>query len=202
MGILSAAGEPFPFPGCERSYHRSNTSAHFAQQRLLFRDSFIFPRESWIVHSLSVSHLLSLAFFLSRSPPFPFFFGLGWGGYFQLDFIQFCQRRSTCSRAVGPWCVCRSEDVVCAHRVLWQRTECVFERCVPLHLRLVSAADRDKWQHSEMTCCLSILTGWAVWNDTHIWTHSHFSFNLLLSVWRQWHGLEIELLFWHEWKNI
>lgn len=143
MGILSAAGEPFPFPGCERSYHRSNTSAHFAQQRLLFRDSFIFLRERWIVHSLSVSHLLSLAFFLSRSPPFPFFFGLGWG-VFSIRFHSILSETEHMLSSGGPWCVCRSEDVVCAHRVHWQRTECVFERCVPLHLRLVSAADRDK----------------------------------------------------------
>lgn len=108
MGILSAAGEPFPFPGCERSYHRSNTSAHFAQQRLLFRDSFIFLRERWIVHSLSVSHLLSLAFFSLPRTPLSLLFWLGVGGYFQLDFIQFCQRRSTCSRAVVPGvCVAR-----------------------------------------------------------------------------------------------
>jgi len=143
MGILSAAGEPFPFPHCERPYHSSNTSAHFAQQRLLFRDSFIFLRERWIVHSLSVSHLLSLLFFSPASSPLPVFFWRGVGGYFQLDFIQFCQRRSTCSRALVPG-VCRLEDVVCTHRVLWQRAECLFERCVPLHLRLVSAADRDK----------------------------------------------------------
>lgn len=142
--------------------------------------------------------LAILAFFCPANPPFPSFF-LAWGGgVFSIRFHSILSETEHMLSSGGPWCVCRLEDVVCTHRVLWQRTECLFERCVPLHLRLVSAADRDKWQHSEMTCCLLILTGWAVWNDTHIHTHSHFDFSLLLSVWRQHRGLGFYVFAWME----
>ncbi len=129
MGILSAAGESFPFPGCERSYHRSNTSAHFAQQRLLFRDSFISQRESWIVHSLSVSHLLSLAFFLSRSPPFPFFFGLGWG-VFSIRFHSILSETEHMLSSGGSLvCVSLGGCRLCTQGPLAEDRVCVWEMC-------------------------------------------------------------------------
>lgn len=139
------AGEPFPLPGRESSYHPSNTSVRFPQQRLLFTDSFIFLRERWIVHSLSVSHLLSLAFFSPSEPPCSFF-GVG-RGVFSIRFHSILSETEHMLESGSPWCACRLEGVVCARRVLWQRTECVAsacERCVSLHLRLVSAPDRDK----------------------------------------------------------
>lgn len=70
-----------------------------AIQRLIYLSERVLDSSLALCLTLAI-----LAFFCPANPPslLFFFFWRGVGGYFQLDFIQFCQRRSTCSRAVVP----------------------------------------------------------------------------------------------------
>lgn len=83
--------------------------------------------------ALCLTLAISCFFFFSHAnPPFPSF--LAWvGGYFQLDFIQFCQRQSTCSGAAVPG-VCVAWTMSFAHTESFGRGQSVCLRDVSLFI--------------------------------------------------------------------
>ncbi len=94
----------------------------------------IYLSERELDSSLALCLTLAISCFFSLPlTPLSLLFWLGVGGYFQLDFIQFCQRRSTCSRAAVPG-VCVARRMSFAHTGSFGRGQSVCLRDVSLFI--------------------------------------------------------------------